>query len=339
MLGGVKAAVVKRQTESIEAYQLYLKGRHYWQKWNEEGFAQSQACMERAIALDPGYALAYVGLADCHLASGAIGLISYEALLPKAKDALTRALSIDSELAEAWALMGVVHMQAWDWAAGLSASTRAIELNPRLGHAYLVRALNYCYSGRAGEMLPDARRAVDFDPLMLMGHFSIILAFLARRDYEAAASQTDALLDINPVFWWGHYCRGVIAVAREAYVAAGRCFEEAARYSGGAPYAAGLAVFASARAGEHEQAERGLAALLAHGRERHVPAIGIALAYAGLGQDDRACEWLERSFAERDIFLIVEVRYLRQLDGLRADPRMDDLRRRLAAAGVRVDGE
>jgi serine/threonine-protein kinase len=339
LLGEENAVLVKRPTDNIEAYQLYLKGRHHWHKWNPDGFAKSKECMERAIALDPDYALAFFGLADVYLASGAIGLIPYSELLPKAKSALKRALDLDSDLAEAWTLMGVVHFFEWEWAASDHASTRALELNPRLGHAHLVRALNNLYAGRPEAGLAAAKRAVELDPLAQLWNFALVLAYIARGDEDAALSQTYALLDIDPSFWWAHYCRGVLAIARGEYGEASQYFSDAVRGSGGAPYAVGLLACALARAGEHDRAEAELAGLIEHATERHVPAVSVALAYVGLGKDDHAFEWLERSFKERDIWLIVELLYLPHLKALRNDSRMIDLRRRIAQCGVRLDVE
>ena len=336
LLGREKAGLVKRPTDNVEAYQLYLKGRHHWHKWNPDGFAKSRECMERALELDPDYTLAYVGLADVYLASGTMGMSAYPELLPKAKAALTRALALDPEMAEAWTLMGVVHFLEWDWTASDRASTRAIELSPRLAHAYTVRALNALYSGRLEATHSPAKRAVDLDPLGLFWNATLIMAYLAHGDYTAAANQTDTLLEIDPNFWWAHYGLGVIAAARGDYAEASRRFQDGVRYSAAAPYAVGLFGFALGLAGDRDRAKQELAGLMARTSQGYVPALGPALAYVGVGSTDQAFEWLDRSFEERDIYLLFEVLYLPHLEGLRNDPRMLDLRRRIAACGVRL---
>ena len=339
LLGDEQAVVVKRHTENVEAYQLYLKGRHHWHKWNAAEFAKARECIERALALDPEYALAYYGLADVYLASAAIGLLPYKELLPQAKDALTRALTIDPELAEAWTLMSVVHFFEWDWTASDRASTRAIELSPRLGHAHFERAVNNLFRGRAEAALVAAKRAVELEPLVPLWIFFLVVAYMARMDEESAQRQTDLLLDIDPSFWLAHHARGVLAVARGQFLDASQWFADAARCSGGAPYAVGLVACSLGLAGERDRAERQLAALLTRAEEGYVPALGVALAYVGLGSADLAFEWLERSFEERDVWLLLEVLYFRQLDSLRQDPRMIDLRRRIAQYGVQLDIE
>ncbi|MDO8500706.1 MAG: protein kinase [Gemmatimonadaceae bacterium] len=339
LLGEEPAVLVKRQTTNIEAYQLYLKGRHHWHKWNAAEFAKSQECMERAIGLDPEYAIAYFGLADVYLASGAIGLRPYPELLPHASAALTRALELDPDLAEAWALMTVVHLYRWEWSAAEQAATRAIALNPRLGPAHMVRSLVYFYSGQVELTLSDANRGVALDPLAPLWHMALVDAHIAQRNYTAAARSTEVLLDLDPTFWWGHHFRGTLAVIAGRIDDAVQHFAEAVRCSGGAPQAVGLLAGALGRSGDCAAAERELATLLERRRTQHVPAISIALAYAGLGQPDRAFEWLERTFEERDIWLIAEVLYMHNLDPVRHDPRMADLRRRIAERGVRAEVE
>lgn len=170
-----------------------------------------------------------------------------------------------------------------------------------------------------------------------MWHLALGLAHIARKDYASAARQTEALLDLDATFWWGHHLRGVLAVIHGRYREAAGHFAEAVRCSGGAPYAVGLQACALGLAGDSEAARRELEGLREAAKTRHVPALPVALAYAGLGQLDDAFEFLTRSFGESGIWLISEVLYLRQLDALRGDPRMADLRRQLAARGVRID--
>ena len=339
LLGEDKAAVVKRHTDNIEAYQLYLKGRHHWHKWSADGFAKSRECMERAIQIDPDYALAYVGLADVYLAMGAVGLISYPELLPKAKSALTRALSLDPDLPEAWTLLSVTHFFEWEWTASEQAGTRAIELNPRLGHAYVARAFNSLFSGRYEGSLADAKCAVELDPLAQLWNQILILAYMARGDDQSALRQIHILVDIDAGFWWSHSLRGVLVLAAGQHDEATECFAEAVRCSGGAPYAVGYLVCSLALAGERDRAQRELAQLRERIKLHHVPGLSFALAYAGLGPADRVFEWLERSFEERDIWLMVHLLHHHQFDGLRRDPRAIDLRRRIAQCGVRLDIE
>jgi len=148
LLGGEREALAKRQTVNVEAYQLYLQGRHHWHKWSASGFAKSMECMKRAIEIDPApaYAVAYCGIADVYLA-GATGYQRYVDILPQAKAAFNWALDLDPELDEAWVLTAVAHLFEWNWEAAERAAARAIELNPRSGHAYQASSMLPFLSG------------------------------------------------------------------------------------------------------------------------------------------------------------------------------------------------
>jgi tetratricopeptide (TPR) repeat protein len=130
LLGGEREALAKRQTLNVEAYQLYLQGRHYWHKWTADSFAKSMEYMKRAIEVDPEYALAYCGIADVYLA-GAAGYHRYIDIRPDARAALKRALDLDSELDEAWTLTAVANMFEWNWEVAEKAGARATESSLR----------------------------------------------------------------------------------------------------------------------------------------------------------------------------------------------------------------
>ena len=328
LLGGEQAALAKRHTENVEAFQLYLQGRHHWHKWSVEGLAKSKECMERAIAIDPDYAVAYVGLADTSLAAGAAGLLSYAELLPKAKGELTRALALDPHLDEAWTLLSVVHFFEWEWPAAERAVARALELNPRLGHAHQVLALVELFQGRYDSALAPAKRSLELDPLAPLGNYGLVLVHIARGDHRSAWDRVRAGLDFDPSFWMVHYARGMLMTADGDHAQAVHAMEEAVRCSGGVPSAVGAMICAIGLAGQRDRAEQELAALFDRAQHGHVPALSIALAYVGLGDTGRAFEWLERSYAERDVWL--RCAWSNPLfAGVRGDPRMTDLLRRM----------
>lgn len=331
LFGEQEAVLAKRQTENVQAYELYLKGRHHWHTWSAEGFAKSQECMERAIAIDPDYALAYVGLADSHLAAGAAGLVSYAELLPSAKAHLTKAVSLDPELAEAWTLLGVVHFYEWDWPAAERAVARALDLNPRLGHAHQVAALVALYQGRHDMALAQGKQAVALDPLASFWNFSLALVHTARGDRAEAWDRVRAGLDFDPSFWMTHWARGMLLIAESNHEQAVHAIREAVRCSGAVPLALGLLTCALGLAGQREQAEQELAALVERAAHGHVPALSMALAYVGLNETDRAFEWLEKSYVERDVWLRLAA-WNPMFAGVRSDPRMIDLLRRMGLA-------
>jgi Tfp pilus assembly protein PilF len=157
----------KRYTENIEAYQLYLKGRYYWDKRASEAIKQAIEYFNRAIEIDPGYALAYSGLADCYNLQGLRDADPKEAF-PKAKAMALKALEIDDTLAEAHASLGFVkHRFDWDFAGAEKEFKRALELNPNYATAHQWYAFYFASIGKFTEAIEEMRRAQEFDPLSL----------------------------------------------------------------------------------------------------------------------------------------------------------------------------
>jgi serine/threonine-protein kinase len=332
LLGDEKAALVKRHTENVDAFQLYLRGRHHWHKWSVEGLAKAKECMGQAIALDPNYALAFVGLADCYLASGAAGLMSPDEVVPEAKPALTRALTLDPELDEAWALLCVAHMNGWDWPAAEHAVARALELNPNLGHTHSIDAcLQMYHQGRLDRALESARRSVELDPLAPLWNYYLALAHVGLGQADAAREVVRAMLDFDPDNWMAHHVRGMLLVGEGKRAEAVSVLEDAAQCSGQAANMVGALACALGLAGESARAERCLSDLIARAERGYTPALSIASAYCGLGQTDAAFEWMEKSYAQRDIWLRI-TQWNPLFASLRNDPRMLELQRRMGLA-------
>jgi serine/threonine protein kinase/tetratricopeptide (TPR) repeat protein len=330
LLGEEQAAMAKRPTLNVEAYQFYLKGRHHWQKWTAEELQKARGCFERAIALDPKCALAYFGLADVFAVESMVSTPPREAW-PKAKAALTKALALDEALAEAWTLTGVFYMSyEWNQSAARTALMRALEVDPLLGHAYAVLAQVEMFSGRSDDAVAAARRAVELEPLVAIWNYVLAWVHWAQGDYALASHQLEVLLEIDPTSWLPHFGSGIVAGALGKQEEAIRSLEEAVRYSGGSPYAIGYLACAYALAGRRFEAQQQLAAL--HDRAKHswVPALSVAIANLGLGPVDRVFEWLERAYEERDLWLLWHM-HDPGFQTIRSDPRMIDLLRRLGA--------
>jgi serine/threonine-protein kinase len=328
LLGEEKAALGKHQTENVEAFQLYMRGRHHWYKWTAEGLAKAKEYWQQALAIDPQYALPHVGLADVVLAAGGTGLIPYTEVLPKAKAELTLALSLDPELDEAWALMGVVHFFEWEHDAAERAVAKALELNPRLAHAHNARACNEMFRGRPERALAPAILSVELDPLSTFWNVVLTLTHLALGDRPSAGACVRSILTFDPESWWAHYLGSLISVAEGNLADALRSAENAVRYSGGAPMVVGALACVKGLAGDREGAERGLAELTARSAPFFVPGLAMAFAHVGLGQTDAAFDCLDKSLAERDVW-VTWVEWTPLLAPLRSHPRMTDLMRRL----------
>jgi tetratricopeptide (TPR) repeat protein len=328
LLGEEKAALAKRQTDNVEAYQLYMRGRHHWYRWTAEGLAKAKEYWQQALAIDPGYALPHVGLADVELGAGAAGLIPYSDMLPKAKSELTLALSLDPDLDEAWTLMAVVHFYEWDFEAADRAVAKALDLNPRLGHAHSVRACNEVFRGRADRALAPAKRSVELDPLSTLWLNVLAYTHLAVGDRRAAAECVSSVLTFDPGAWLGHYVKSLVCLAEGRATDAISAAEDALRCSGNASSMAGVLAGMRGLAGDRGRAEQALSDLRDRATRGFVPALAIAFAHIGCGDLDETFRWLERALAERDVW-ITWLPWSPLFAGLRADARMQDLLRRL----------
>jgi eukaryotic-like serine/threonine-protein kinase len=333
LLGEEKSLLVKRQTGNVQAFELYSRGRHYWHSWTTEGLDKARAYFQQAIAIDPDYALAYVGLADCDLAAAAAGLLPSVDAVARARPILARAIALDPELAEAWTLLGVACFSAWEHGEAHEAVTRALELGPRLAHAHSVRATTYLFEGRHRAGLAPALRSVELDPLAPLWSYVLMLLHIGMDDWPAAEERARAALRFDPSNWTAHLVQGLVQTGRREVADAVAAFEAAARCSGHAPTAVGALIHALARAGDRPRAERELGALLERRAQQFVPAVQIAAAFVGLGAMDDAMAWLKRSYEERDLW--VRTAWWNPLfRELRTDARMIDLLRRMDLAGA-----
>ena len=169
---------------------------------------------------------------------------------------------------------------------------------------------------------------MELDPLAPLWNYFLVLVHIARGDHRSAWDRVRAGLDFDPSFWLVHDARGMLMTADGDHAQAVRAMEEAVRCSGGVPLAVGSMICAIGLAGQRDRAEQELAALFDRATHGHVPAFSIALAYVGLGETDRAFEWLEKSYAERDVWLRCAW-WNPMFAGVRDDPRMTDLLRRM----------
>ena len=191
----------KRHTKDTQAYQLYLKGRYYWNRFTQDGCKKSLGYFEQAIEKDSGYALAYAGLADSYTSlafPGLKGMAPREAM-PKAKAAALKALKLDDTLAEAHSSLAVVQFFFdWDWSAAEREFKRAIELNLNDATAHQWYALYLVNIGRHGEAINEIRRAQELDPLSLMINTLVGVVFHRALQWDAAIEQLRRTLELDP---------------------------------------------------------------------------------------------------------------------------------------------
>ena len=312
---------------SPEAYQLYLRGRFHWNRRSAEDFRKGIRFFQQAIAVDPDYALAFTGLADCYslLPIYDRKTIATETM-PQAKAAVLKALSIDDNLAEAHASMGLIlGIFDFNWPAAEREYLRAIELNPNPPTSHLWYGQLLVNLGRFEQGLAEGRRAVDLDPLSLAANLALGIALNSARHFDAAVVQLHKTLELGRNFADTNYFLFEAYANQKLYKEAVTVYARQKRLDG-EPTAAVEAIRDSYAQGSWQDFLRHrISTLEAH--QQTIPE-EIASFYARLGELNQALAWLERSYAGRSPRLTqlkVDARY----DNLRAEPGFKDLLRRV----------
>jgi eukaryotic-like serine/threonine-protein kinase len=327
--GAEKKQLTKRYTENTEAYHLYLKGRFYWNKRTADGLQKGIVYFQRAIESDPGYALAYAGLADSYNILASYSALAPKEAFPKAKVAATRALELDGKLAEAHTSLAFVKFgYDWDWAGSEREFKQAIQLNPGYAFAHNFYAVILSALGRFDEAFARIKNARDLDPLSLPINTNLgWLLYLARR-YDEAIQQYLKTIDLDDGFALAHRRLGQTYQQRQRYSEADAEFQKAVALSGDDIELLSARGYFYAILGETDKANEVLRQLEAFAKSRYVPAYLVARIYLGFGDIDRAFELLETACDERYGYLAyLNVEPL--FDSVRSDPRFAEIVRRV----------
>jgi len=328
LLGAEKAAVVKRSTDNPEAYQLCLKARHAWYRWTDEGFGTAEQLFQRALELDPDYALAHFGLADSHTAWSFIGRQRADPRFARTR--LETALRLDPTLAAAHGALAVVEgFLEFNWVSAERRCRHAIEIDPRNAHLYAAYGEVLQALGRHDESLAAYRRSIELDPLNPFWNALFAMGLLGTRDFEAALRQGEATLDLAPDYWLAHVYRGAAFQATGHLDEAIRSFERAVTTSGDVPYVVGLLGHVLAVSGRRDDALAQLARLEERSKTSYVSAVAFAHVHAGLNEVDEAFGCLDRAVRECDVWIAFTLAFMPALEQLRPDPRFAELRRRI----------
>lgn len=319
------SAIARRQTRDPEAYDLYLRGRYFWNQLSPATTRRATEFFARATAFDPQYALAWSGVADSYTASPINGDAAPLAVWPLARDAASHALSSGPDLAESQTSFGFVKFWLdWDWPAAEDRFRRAIALDPHYALAHRLLGIVLAHMRRRDEAADAARRARELDP-MLAGHYALSsqIAFMGR-DYGLALQFAKQSITLDPQFWIGYMQLGQTLEQLGQFEDALSVLNDAARLSGGNSKPISLRGYLLARIGRLQQASEVLDMLHTLTLERYVPPYAPALIHLGLGQWDQAIACLERAFEMHDVhlaFLPVDVKW----DPMRQDPRFGSL--------------
>ena len=284
----------KLQTTSLEAFHLYLKGRHHWNKRTGEALRKAISYFNQAIETDPSYALAHAGLADCYLPLGYWAFLSPQDAFPKAKAAAAKALQIDKTIADAYTVLGGVNMCfEWQWQQSEADLKRAIELNSNHPRAHQIYAELLTLKGDFDRAAGEARCAIELDPLAPAGYFAAGLAMYCARRYAQALTECEKALDIDPDFFPAHLVSGLVFEGEGRFDDAIESLEEAWKASGENALVRAVLSGTFAFAGRRDDARTVLRELEQGQTEKYVSPIPVAVTLAALGEYESAFARLE----------------------------------------------
>ena len=304
-----KLELTKRQTNDSEAYHLYLKGRFYWNKLTVDGVRKGIELFEEALQKDPKYALAYTGLLDCY---------TYLNNPVEARKAAVKALELDPTVGEAHASLGFfTFLYDWDWLKTEVEFKRAIDLSPNYAQAHRWYSIYLAHMGRHQEAIQEAQLAQQLDPLSLLMNQTAGMVLCLARQYDRAMEELRKVIDMDANYAAAHGTLGLV------YARKGMCeqaideFATVASLAGGHPAVAtsvkALTAYTYAVCNRTDKARALVNEILP---EPTASAYLLATIYASLGEHDRALDWLDRAYADRDV----------QVVALKVDPALDPLR-------------
>jgi len=312
-----KKQLTKRHTDNAEAYRLYLKGRHHWNRWTEEGFYKAIDYFRQAVDTDPTYALAYAGLADCYVLLGWNCYLPPKEAFPKGKAAAKAALQLDPDLAEArTSLAAVLWLHDWQWEEARAEFKRSLELGPTYATANHWYAEYAMTMGRHEEALTRMKQSQDLDPLSLIINVAVGWALYCGGRYDEASEQLRRTVDLDPNYPVTYWILGLLLRKTGCYELAITEGEKGVKLSGGSPIMRAALAHTFAAAGRTKEALEMLDDLTKLASQKYVSPYFLAGIYVGLGESGLAIENLEKCYEEHSHWLIY----------LHIDPSMESLR-------------
>jgi TolB-like protein/Flp pilus assembly protein TadD len=326
--GAEETKVTTTATTNPEAYQAYLKGRYYWNRRTAENVKKAIEQFKTATDLDPNYALAFVGLADCYAVLNEYAGIPTSETIPKSKTYAERALTIDGQLAEAHATLGIVNEHSWQWAEAEKEFKRAIELNPNYPTAYHWYSIFLKGLGRNDEAAAMIKRAQELDPLSSVIGVNVSRMYQLQNNHDASIENSLKLIELDPNFGPAYEYLALSYLKRGRDAEAVAAAEKAVGLTNASGITMGDLGFVYAVVGKRAEALDKIKQLEEKYRRKEAIGQYIATIYVGLGDKDKAFEWLEKDFQARNGKL-PEIRWQLQFESLRDDPRFQDLLRRM----------
>ncbi|MGA8025862.1 MAG: protein kinase [Bryobacteraceae bacterium] len=319
----------KRYTRSKEAYQLYLQGKYLWNRRGGASLTKAVAMFEQAVEKDPEYALAWAGIAECYTVYGWYEAASPKHSAPKAKQAIERALEIDSSLAEPLACRGwLKSFYEWDWAGGAREFRRAIELSPNLASAHYWLAFTLAAQRRWEDSIAESRRALDIDPASPRIYTILAPALAEAGQFDEALAACRKALELDPSFPNASFVTALVYDRKGMLHEAMPYLEHAHRLAPEYPFFTGMLGRAYALSGDKDRAAELLKELEEQSRRRYVAPLDIALVHFGLGNKEQGFTSLEKALEDRSYWFPILSGLGPWLTGAAPDQRLDALLRR-----------
>jgi len=333
---GTVTADARRHSTSAEAYEHYLRGSYHLRQDTTEGLEKAMEHFRRAIELDPGYALAHSGLADTYTLSGSYGLLPMSEAYPLGRAAAMKALALNDTLAEAHTSLAAISADYyWDWPDAERHFTRAIQLGPNYETAHVFYSFYLAYMGRHEQALALAERAKRLDPVSPQAQMNVGLVLYEARRYDESVDAIAQALDLDPNFGGAHVMLGRVYAAKGSADRAIAELERARGLMGPRPDVVATHAYVLARAGRQREARAVLDELRRISKPRDPAPFRLAMIHIGLGETDRAFEWLEKALEARDwqmALLNVEPIF----DVLRSDQRFAGLVERVGLPPIEI---
>ncbi len=326
--GAEETKVTRTATADPDAYQAYLKGRYYWNRRTAENLKKAIEQFKSATDRDPNYALAFVGLADCYAVLNEYAGTPTSETIPQAKAYAERALAIDGELAEPHATLGLIHESLWQWGEAEKELKQAVALNPNYPTAYHWYSIFLKNVGRNDEAGPMIKRAQQLDPLSSVIAVNVSRMYQLQNNHDASIENSLKLIELDPSFGPGYEYLALSYLKRGRNAEAIAAAEKAADLTNRAGITLGDLGYVYAATGKRAEAAAVIKELEAKYARKEAIGQYIAAVYVGLGDKDKAFEWLEKDFQARNGKL-VEIRWQIQSEALRDDSRYKDLLRRM----------
>jgi TolB-like protein/DNA-binding winged helix-turn-helix (wHTH) protein/Flp pilus assembly protein TadD len=332
-----QAELAHSKVVNAEAYEAYLKGRYFWNKRTGEGLTKAIEYFNDAIEKNSRYAEAYTGLGDAYALSGdwEYGILSPQDAFPKAKAAVTKALALDDNLAEAHtSLAFILDLYDWDWESAEKEYRRAITLNPGYATAHHWYAWHLIVMGRNDEGIAELRKAESLDPLSLIISADLADALCIAHRYDGSVRQSRKTLEMDPNFAVAHYELGQAFEQKRMLNEAIEEFKRAIELSGGDDTFDANLAYAYGISDRREEAMKIVSNLQERQSQNSSIDASIALVYLGLGDKDQAMIWLNKAYQARfNPSILVRPAF----DSLRSDARFQDLLRRIGLPQVALD--